>query len=127
MMVMMMRKLIVALAAGAVPGFAGRMDDRRLDRHGELAGRAEVLRVRRFQGDGTAATASISWKGPASRTAEGYKLRRELEVEADGGVLIDAEDRELFWFAESAEEIWQSILTWHERNGTPLLLPCTAP
>jgi uncharacterized protein (TIGR00730 family) len=41
--------------------------------------------------------------------------------------VIDAEDRELFWFAESAEEIWQSILTWHERNGTPLLLPCTAP
>jgi uncharacterized protein (TIGR00730 family) len=41
--------------------------------------------------------------------------------------VIDAEDRELFWFAESAEEIWQSILAWHERNGTPLLLPCNEP
>ena len=40
---------------------------------------------------------------------------------------IDAEDRELFWFAESAPEIWQSILTWHERNGTPLVLPCGGP
>jgi uncharacterized protein (TIGR00730 family) len=41
--------------------------------------------------------------------------------------VIDAEDRELFWFAESAQEIWQSILAWHVRNGTPLLLPCAGP
>jgi uncharacterized protein (TIGR00730 family) len=41
--------------------------------------------------------------------------------------VIEAEDRELFWFAESAPEIWQSILSWHERNGTPLLEPCTGP
>lgn len=73
------------LAAGAVPGFAGRMDDRRLDRHGELAGRGEVLRVRLFRGDGAPESARVSWKGPASRTAEGYKLRRELEIEATGG------------------------------------------
>jgi uncharacterized protein (TIGR00730 family) len=41
--------------------------------------------------------------------------------------VIDAEDRELFWFAESAPEIWQSILSWHERNGSPLVLPCSGP
>jgi uncharacterized protein (TIGR00730 family) len=35
--------------------------------------------------------------------------------------VIDAEDRELFWFAETAEEIWKGILHWHEVNGTPLL------
>ncbi|TAM59822.1 TIGR00730 family Rossman fold protein [bacterium] len=34
---------------------------------------------------------------------------------------VDAEDRDLFWFAESAEEIWNGILRWHENNGTPLL------
>jgi uncharacterized protein (TIGR00730 family) len=34
---------------------------------------------------------------------------------------IDEEDRELFWFAESAEEIWQGILEWHKANGTPLI------
>jgi uncharacterized protein (TIGR00730 family) len=34
--------------------------------------------------------------------------------------VIDAEDRELFWFAETAQEIWDGILSWHEANGTPL-------
>ena len=34
---------------------------------------------------------------------------------------IDAEDRELFWYAEPAEDAWQGILDWHRRNGTPLL------
>ena len=35
--------------------------------------------------------------------------------------VIDEEDRELFWFAETAEEIWNGILLWYEVNGTPLL------
>jgi len=34
--------------------------------------------------------------------------------------VIDAEDRDLFWYAESAQEIWQGILSWHEANNTPL-------
>lgn len=34
--------------------------------------------------------------------------------------VIDPEDRELFWFAETAEEIWDGILHWHEANGDPL-------
>lgn len=34
---------------------------------------------------------------------------------------IDEEDRELFWFAETAEEIWYGILQWYEENGTPFL------
>lgn len=37
---------------------------------------------------------------------------------------IEREDRDLFWFAESAEDIWRSILAWHERRGSPLLTPC---
>lgn len=47
--------------------------------------------------------------------------RRAFNVDflvAEG--VIDAEDRELFWFAETAQEIWDGILSWHEANGTPL-------
>jgi uncharacterized protein (TIGR00730 family) len=35
--------------------------------------------------------------------------------------MIDPEDRELFWFAESAQEIWNDILHWYEAAGNPLL------
>ena len=35
--------------------------------------------------------------------------------------VIDADDRKLFWFAESADSIWSSILQWHAARGTPLL------
>jgi len=35
--------------------------------------------------------------------------------------VIDFEDRELFWYAESAQEIWSGLLSWHVANGTPLL------
>jgi hypothetical protein len=38
----------------------------------------------------------------------------------DEGV-IDAEDAELFWYAETAEEVWNSILDWHHACGAPLL------
>ncbi len=47
--------------------------------------------------------------------------RRACDVDfliAEG--VIDPEDRELFWYAETAAEIWQGILAWHNANGTPL-------
>ena len=31
--------------------------------------------------------------------------------------VIDPEDRDLFWFAESAEEIWDDIQRWYDRAG----------
>ncbi|MCM5569444.1 LOG family protein [Burkholderiaceae bacterium FT117] len=34
--------------------------------------------------------------------------------------VIDAEDRELFWYAETADEIFEGIRKWHDMNGTPL-------
>lgn len=37
--------------------------------------------------------------------------------------MIDLEDRELFWFAETAEETWRGILRWYETTGAPLLQP----
>jgi len=71
--------------AGAVPGFRGRMDDRRMDRHGELAGRDEVLRVRRYRAPGEPPRSVMTWKGPVSRSPEGHKLRRELDLPLEPG------------------------------------------
>lgn len=47
--------------------------------------------------------------------------RRAFDVDflVDEGVIAD-EDRELFWYAETAGEVWEGILDWHEANGTPL-------
>ena len=39
---------------------------------------------------------------------------------ADEGV-IDPEDRDLFWYAETADEAWTSILRWYDEAGAPLL------
>jgi uncharacterized protein (TIGR00730 family) len=46
--------------------------------------------------------------------------RRAVDIDflVDEGV-IDPEDRELFWFAETAEEIWNGILHWHDASGDP--------
>ena len=35
--------------------------------------------------------------------------------------VIDPEDRDLFWYAESAHDIWESILGWWEKAGAPLI------
>lgn len=37
--------------------------------------------------------------------------------------LIDREDRSLFWFAETAQDIWNGIKQWHVSNQTPLKFP----
>ena len=42
-----------------------------------------------------------------------------LDFLVDEGV-IDQEDRDLFWFAETAEQIWNGILHWHDTSGEPL-------
>jgi len=49
----------------------------------------------------------------------------DLEFLAQEGV-IDPEDRELFWFAETAEEAWSGILRWYDAAGRPLLPASTA-
>lgn len=35
--------------------------------------------------------------------------------------VVDIEDRELFWFAETAEDIWEGLLCWYELNGETLI------
>jgi hypothetical protein len=44
-----------------------------------------------------------------------------VDFVVDEGV-IDAEDRDLFWFAETATEIWDGILHWREAYGAQLEL-----
>ena len=58
---------------------------------------------------------------PVVLVGESY-WRRAFDPDflVDEGV-IDPEDRDLFWFAESAEEAWQGILRWYETAGRPLL------
>ena len=57
---------------------------------------------------------------PVILVGEAY-WRRAFDPDflADEGV-IDPEDRELFWFAETAEEIWSGIVGWYDAAGTPL-------
>ena len=57
---------------------------------------------------------------PVVLVGESY-WRRAVDIGflADEGV-IDLEDRELFWFAETAQDVWDGILSWHSANGTPL-------
>jgi len=43
----------------------------------------------------------------------------DLDYLVEEGV-IDLEDRELFWFAETAQETWDGILRWYEAAGEPL-------
>ena len=43
-----------------------------------------------------------------------------IDFMVDEGV-IDEEDRDLFWYAETAQEAWDGILQWYENSGSPLL------
>lgn len=56
------------------------------------------------------------------------RLERQIEIARAFDVdflveegVIEAEDRELFWFAESAQEAWEGILQWHRNAGRPLV------
>lgn len=76
-------------AAGAMRRFRGRMDDRRLDRGGELLARDEVLRVRRWQPETDGEPrAEVAWKGPKSVNLAGYKRREELECDASDPAVL---------------------------------------
>jgi len=48
--------------------------------------------------------------------------RKAFDVDylVDEGV-IDIEDRDLFWFAETANDIWEGLLCWYESNGESLI------
>ena len=57
---------------------------------------------------------------PIVLVGEAYWRRAvDFDFLLDEGVIAQ-EDRALFWFAETAEEIWRGILHWHEAAGEPL-------
>ncbi|MEZ4622754.1 MAG: LOG family protein [Caldilineaceae bacterium] len=89
-----------AVALVALPGGFGTLD--------ELFGALTLIQTRKV--------APL----PVVLVGEAY-WRKVVDIDflADVGS-IDAEDRELFWYAETATEIWDGICTWHDRNGTPL-------
>lgn len=43
-----------------------------------------------------------------------------MQFLAESG-LIDPEDSQLFWYADTAQEIWDGIVDWYARVGAPLL------
>ena len=44
----------------------------------------------------------------------------DIDFMVEEGV-IDVEDRELFWYAETADAIWEGLQCWYERNGEALI------
>ena len=95
--------------AGAEPRFRGRMIDVRYDRAGELTARDEVLRVRTFHGADGTVDSVVAWKGPTRRSAEGYKLREEIELAAgsDPGPLLQALGYRPTHVIEREVEMWR--------------------
>lgn len=60
---------------------------------------------------------------PVVLVGERYWRRAvDFEFLVDEGT-IDPEDLELFWFAETAEEIWAGINEWYARKGEALVTP----
>ena len=58
---------------------------------------------------------------PVVLVCEAY-WRKAFDIDflVEEGV-IDVEDRRLFWFAETADDIWEGLLCWYERNGETLV------
>jgi uncharacterized protein (TIGR00730 family) len=58
---------------------------------------------------------------PIILVGEGYWRKAfDIDFMLEEGV-IDVEDRDLFWFAETAEEIWEGLLCWYENNNETLI------
>ncbi len=74
--------------AGAKLVFVGNLSDRRYDVESqELAGRDEVLRVRRYEAPGSSKT-YLDWKGP-TETQDVYKIREEVSTLVDDFEALD--------------------------------------
>ena len=49
-----------------------------------------------------------------------WKKAVDIDFLVEEGV-IDPEDKDLFWYAETAEEIWNGIQEWYHKKGEPLI------
>lgn len=98
-----MRKLHFLLRARALvafPGGYGTLD--------ELFETLTLVQTRKIRPLPIVLVGESFWRGAVN-----------LDFLVSEGV-IDEEDRDLFWYAESADDIWKGILSWHEANGDPL-------
>ena len=95
-----MHFLLRARALVAFPGGFGTLD--------ELLDTLTLVQTRKLQPLPVVLVGEEFWRGVL-----------DFEFLVDEG-MIDPEDRDLFWFAETAEEIWQGILFWYAANGQPL-------
>ncbi len=89
-----------AAAIVALPGGFGTLD--------ELFGAITLMQTRKAAPIPVVLIGEAYWRGVF-----------DADFLAEAGS-IDAEDRELFWYAETAEEAWDGILAWHTANGNPL-------
>jgi len=89
-----------AAAIVALPGGFGTLD--------ELFGALTLIQTRKVS------------PMPVVLVGEAY-WRRVFDIDflVDQGA-IDEEDRELFWFAETAADVWSGVQSWYARSGTPL-------
>ncbi len=51
---------------------------------------------------------------------EYWRQAVDIDFLVNEGV-IDIEDRELFWYAETANDIWEGLLCWYEKKGEMLI------
>ncbi|AOV16806.1 cytochrome D ubiquinol oxidase subunit II [Acidihalobacter aeolianus] len=89
-----------AAAIVALPGGFGTLD--------ELFGALTLIQTRKTAPIPVVLIGEAYWRGVF-----------DVDFLAEAGS-IDEEDRELFWFAESAQEAWDGIVAWHKLNGSPL-------
>lgn len=50
----------------------------------------------------------------------GFSVPRALPPVEPLYTRAEAEDRDLFWYAETASDIFESFCAWHDKAGTPL-------
>ncbi|APZ42428.1 LOG family protein [Acidihalobacter ferrooxydans] len=90
-----------AAAIVALPGGFGTLD--------ELFGALTLIQTRKAAPIPVVLIGEAYWRGVF-----------DADFLAEAGS-IDAEDCELFWYAETAQEAWSGILDWHAQNASPLL------
>uniref|UniRef100_E6QUF8 Putative lysine decarboxylase n=1 Tax=mine drainage metagenome TaxID=410659 RepID=E6QUF8_9ZZZZ len=90
-----------AAAIVSLPGGFGTLD--------ELFGALTLIQTRKVEPFPIVLVGEAYWRGV-------FDIDFLLEAGS-----IDTEDSELFWYAETAHEAWDSILAWHKAKGTPLI------
>ena len=114
---------------GAVRTFRGMMRDRRLDCGGKLTALNRVLRLRTSEAEAGTSRCEVTWKGPTTVTATGYKHREELVCDMGDGpaafAIFEALGYQVIHAIDRFVEVWEqgeasARLEWYPRMD-PLL------